>query len=208
MTKIKVCGLSRMADIEIVNKYKPDYVGFVFAKSKRQVSKERAKELIRKLNGDIKTVGVFVNSEIEVIKDTAEVAGLDVIQLHGDESEEYTEKLRECTDCEIWQAVRVLNSGDIKKIISCRADKILLDKYKGDSYGGSGEKFEWESFGKSDMPKNIILAGGLDGNNVIDGIKVFMPYAVDVSSGVETDGIKDENKIREFIEIVRKGETV
>ncbi len=197
--EIKICGIRRDEDIEIINKYKPDYIGFIFAKSKRQVTPKRAAMLSKKLADGIKTVGVFVNADYEEIRNAVKTAGLDVVQLHGDEDDEYIRNLN--ADCEVWKAVRVKDGADIPDIGG--VDRILLDKYTEKEYGGSGKAFDWSSVGTINTDKPIILAGGLSKDNVNNGIKIFNPVCVDVSSSVETDGVKDENKIREFINSVR-----
>lgn len=200
--EIKICGIRRREDIEIINKYQPDYIGFVFAKSKRQVTPKQAAQLSEMLTGDTKTVGVFVNASCGDIKNAVDIAGLDVVQLHGDEDEEYIKNLD--VDCEIWKAVRVRDGADIPDVRG--ADRLLLDKYTEKEYGGSGKTFDWSSAGTVNTNKPIILAGGLDKNNVNNGIKIFNPVCVDVSSSVETDGFKDEKKIKEFIITVRNNE--
>ena len=200
--EIKICGIRREEDIEIINKYKPDYIGFVFAKSKRQVTPEKARELSQILTGDTKTVGVFVNASYGDIKNAVDVARLDVVQLHGDEDEEYIKNLD--VDCEIWKAVRMRDGEDIPDVKG--ADRLLLDKYTEKEYGGSGKTFDWSSVGTVKTDKPIILAGGLSKDNVRGGIKIFNPVCVDVSSSVETDGFKDEKKIKEFINTVRNDE--
>ncbi len=197
--EIKICGIRRDEDIEIVNRYRPEYVGFVFASSKRQVAPCDAARLSQMLDYGIKTVGVFVNAAYEEVRETVRIAGLDVVQLHGDETEEYIKNLD--VDCEIWKAVRVKDGADILDVQG--ADKILLDKYKDSEYGGSGETFDWSASGAVHTKKPIILAGGLDSQNVAAGIRIFRPCCVDVSSSVETDGFKDEQKIKEFIHSVR-----
>lgn len=197
--EIKICGIRRREDIEIINKYQPDYIGFVFAKSKRQVTPQQAAKLSEMLTGDTKTVGVFVNASYGDIKNAVDVAGLDVVQLHGDEDEEYIKNLD--VGCEIWKAVRVRDGADIPDVKG--ADRLLLDKYTEKEYGGSGKTFDWSSVRTVKTDKPIILAGGLDKNNVNNGIKIFHPVCVDVSSSVETDGFKDEKKIKEFIITVR-----
>ena len=200
--EIKICGIRRREDIEIINKYQPDYIGFVFAKSKRQVTPEQAAKLSEMLTGDTKTVGVFVNASYGDIKNAVDVAGLDVVQLHGDEDEEYIKNLD--VDCEIWKAVRVRDGADIPDVRG--ADRLLLDKYTEKEYGGSGKTFDWSSVGTVNTNKPIILAGGLDKDNVNNGIKIFNPVCVDVSSSVKTDGFKEEKKIKEFIITVRNNE--
>lgn len=200
--EIKICGIRRREDIEIVNKYKPDYIGFIFADTKRYIEPEHAGELAGLLNRDIKTVGVFVNSPIGFVKRTVETAHLDVVQLHGGEDEEYIKSLGGI--CEIWKAIRVRDGADIPDVYG--ADKILLDKYVPNEYGGTGERFDWSRMGTLKSGKPIILAGGLTKDNVCQGIEIFNPVCVDVSSAVETDGFKDENKIKEFIDTVRNVE--
>ncbi len=189
-----------MEDVEIINKYKPDYIGFIFAKSKRQVTPEQAAELITSLSGDTKTVGVFVNASSEEVREIAGTLKLDAVQLHGDEDAEYISSLSGI-GCEIWKAIRIRDGGDIDDFAGTQ--KLLLDKFKETEYGGSGEVFDWSSVGKINTDKPIILAGGLTPENVLRGIEIFNPYAVDVSSAVEAGGFKDEKKIREFINTVR-----
>lgn len=197
--EIKVCGIRRNEDIEFVNKYKPDYIGFIFAKSKRQITPQMARELSQKLNRDIKTVGVFVNAPVEEVKETAEFAGLYAVQLHGDENEEYISSLD--VKCEIWKAVRVREGHKIEAITG--VDRLLLDKYDTRLYGGGGKTFDWSMAPDIDEDIPVMLAGGLNKDNVLEGIRIFNPVGVDVSSSVETNGFKDEKKIREFIDTVR-----
>lgn len=197
--EIKICGIKSRADIDIVNKYKPEYIGFIFAPTKRYVSPEKAGELSLLLDGDIKTVGVFVNAPVEDVRRTAEIARLDVIQLHGDEGEDYINALGGI--CEIWKAVRVRSGEKIPDING--ASRILLDKYDADAYGGTGKTFDWSCASSLKTDKPLVLAGGLTKENVRRGIEIFNPVCVDVSSAVETDGVKDEIKIREFIDTVR-----
>ena len=198
--EIKICGIRREKDIQIINKYNPEYIGFIFAPTRRYVSPETAKRLSEKLDGDTKTVGVFVNENPETVREIAETVGLDVIQLHGDEDAEYIKRLS--TDCEIWKAVRVKDGGEI--LDTEGADKILLDKYSAKELGGTGRTFDWSAVGDTKVKKPLILAGGLNCENVAEGIRIFNPVCVDVSSAVETDGVKDETKIKEFTETVRK----
>ena len=206
-TKIKICGLKRKKDIDIVNKYRPDYNGFVFAGSKRKVTKEQATELRKMLNSDILAVGVFVNEGIDKIVDLVEDKVIDLIQLHGDEDKEYIIKLREALltkqiDAKIIKAIRV-KSGDKKRCFKnnskliTQIDYILFDTYSSKEYGGTGQAFDWNIL--KDIKQPFFLAGGLNSENVNDAIKTCNPYVVDVSSAVETDGYKDEEKIKEFI---------
>lgn len=197
--EIKICGIRREDDIRIINKYEPEYIGFIFAPTRRYVSPLTAAKLSAMLTGDTKTVGVFVDAPREVVREAVRTAHLDAVQLHGSEDEEYIKNLG--VDCEIWKAVRVRDGDDIPDING--ADKILLDKYSEKELGGTGRTFDWSSVGTVKTDKPLILAGGLNKDNVRDGIRIFSPVCVDVSSSVETDGIKDEIKIKEFIDTVR-----
>lgn len=198
--EIKICGIRRKEDIQIVNKYKPDYIGFIFAPTRRYVTPKAAAELSGMLFGDIKTVGVFVDETPENVKEIAQTAGLDVIQLHGEENEEYIKNLD--VNCEVWKAVRVRKGQIISDMNG--VDKFLLDKYDVQELGGTGKRFDWSAAIEKYMDKPLILAGGLDKDNVKKGIEIFHPVCVDVSSSVETNGFKDEKKVREFIEAVRR----
>jgi len=208
MIKIKICGITHRIEIEYLNKYLPDYAGFVFAKSKRRVTAEEAADLAANLSGHIKKAGVFVDMEPEdVVRITAQV-GLDVLQLHGSEGEEYICALRRMLkpDIEIWKAIRV--SADFTApdfLIPLEGvDRILLDSYVPGCPGGSGKVFDWTLARRFDSSVPIVLAGGLNPENVRQAINMVRPFAVDVSSGVEGDGIKDEYKLKAFIETVRQ----
>lgn len=210
MTKIKICGLSRPADITIVNEVLPDYIGFVFAKSRRQVSEVTAMELRANLNPKIKVVGVFVNEEIEKVIRLCNSNVIDIVQLHGDEGEVYLQKLKTSINNPIIKAVRVRSTEDIRQANKLTCDYLLLDAYKEDQYGGSGEIFDWSILGKpsnmgatSYRDKPYFLAGGINSGNVIQAMTQGHPYCIDVSSGVETDGYKDADKIVEIIKKIR-----
>lgn len=202
MTKIKICGLTRLVDIGFVNKYKPDYIGFVFAKSKRHITDEKAFELKQNLNKEILTIGVFVNDSIAHIADLVNKNVIDVIQLHGDENKEYIDELKNKVSVPIIKAVRVQTKEQIMKANKLGADNLLLDTYVKGSYGGSGKEFNLNLLPKES--NNFFLAGGVTCENVENMIKTASPYCIDVSSGVETDGVKDEEKIKKIIDIVRK----
>lgn len=202
MSRIKICGLKRAEDIEIVNKYKPDYIGFVFSKSPRQVDFDKVKMLKELLDKDIKAVGVFVNEPIELIQRLCRSRIIDMVQLHGDEDEEYIKKLRAVIKCRIIKAVRVKSTEQILEEEHKKCDFLLLDTYNKNAYGGSGKKFNWDLI-PGELVKKYFLAGGLDSNNVEQAIKKLHPFCVDVSSSVETDGFKDEEKVKEIIEKVR-----
>jgi len=197
MVKVKICGLSRLNDIYVVNEEKPEYVGFVFAESRRNITPQLAFDLRKKLAPGIIPVGVFVDEDIRNIIPLAWGGVIDVIQLHGSEDEEYISRLKALTGKPIIKAVAVLNKEDVQKWSGTSADYLLLDG-KG---GGKGQRFDWDLIGKVDKP--FFLAGGLYRQNIKTALKKVKPFAVDVSSGVETDGLKDHAKIREFIRMVR-----
>ncbi len=200
MTKIKLCGLSRLDDIEAANELKPDYIGFVFAsKSKRYITYEKATELKSRLSSEIQAVGVFVNEHPQDVAKLLQNGIIDIAQLHGDEDDDYITQLRLLTDKPIIKAFRIETVNDIKTAEQSTADYILLD-----SGTGTGTVFDW------DLAKSIrrpyFLAGGLDAHNVADAIKALHPFAVDVSSGIETNGVKDKTKIAAFVAAVRREE--
>jgi phosphoribosylanthranilate isomerase len=201
MARIKICGLSRTADIEMVNIAKPDYIGFVFAESKRQIDKVTAARLKMLLNPTIKAVGVFVNEAIETITGLCRESIIDIIQLHGDETEDYIKKLKASVHNPIIKAVRIKSGCDKKQTEFKSSDYLLFDTYKNNQYGGSGEAFDWSLIAATDKP--IFLAGGINQDNVSEAIKQTDPYCIDVSSGVETNGYKDFNKIINIINTVR-----
>lgn len=189
MSKIKICGIFNEIDAEYINEAMPDYAGFVFYdKSRRNVSDEMAKLLRKKISPEIKTVGVFVNENPEHIVKLYAEGVIDIIQLHGNENAEYIEQIKRLTGAEIWKAYKVSYEDDLTAAKSSNADRILLDN----GYG-TGKRFNWQliSTGISKM----ILAGGLDSTNIAEAIRKFHPYAVDLSSGVETNGRKDREKI-------------
>lgn len=204
MAKIKICGLSRYEDIEIVNEVLPDYIGFVFADSRRKVSDPVASELRKRLNPGIKVVGVFVNEDILHITELCKQGIIDIVQLHGDEDEGYLESLRSKIDNEIIKAVRVRSAEDILKTSELECDYLLFDAFHKEQYGGSGKTFDWTVVTRPGKP--YFLAGGLNQDNILQAVKLLQPYAVDISSGVETDGFKDADKIRNIIAKVRSVE--
>lgn len=193
MVKIKICGLSRMCDIDAVNAAKPDYIGFVFAESRRRVTIEQAAELKSKLSPDIIPVGVFVNETPEMIASLTECGVISVVQLHGNEDEKYIARIKFMTGVPVIKAVTILKSGDAHEWKQSCADYLLLDN-KG---GGTGQSFDWNLIGKIQKP--FFLAGGLNINNIQSAIEQTNPFAVDISSGVETDGFKDGGKIKSII---------
>ena len=199
MTKIKICGLTRTEDIEMVNEFLPDYIGFVFAKSRRQVSAEQAKELKNKLRPAIKAVGVFVNEKPENIAEIANQGIIDLIQIHGDEDAAYCAQLRKLTQAPIIKVVRVEREDDFAGIEEFDCDYYLFDTLSNQQYGGTGKAFDHSILYNKEIKKPFFVAGGLNQDNVAAVIEAIKPYGVDASGGVETDGIKDANKIKEFI---------
>lgn len=212
-TKIKICGLRRLEDATYVNNFKPDYVGFVFAKSKRQVTKELAEKLKNELDPAIIRVGVFVNQPLDWVADLVNRDIISYVQLHGDEDQKYITKLRSSISNNvigadrdmktgIIKAVRVKEEVDIDRANSYDCDYILLDTYSVECEGGNGKTFDWSMIKK--MKKPFFLAGGINEMNVLQAIQMVRPYGVDASSGLETDGYKDVGKIRNFVEKIRE----
>ena len=198
MVKIKICGLKRMEDIEIVNKYKPDYIGFVFADSKRKVSHDLARKMKQNLDPSIKSVGVFVDADIDEILNLYNDRIIDFAQLHGRESEDYIKKLRQKSNChlKIINSIEMSDKTDLLKYDNSMADYLLLDSGK-----GSGKTFDWQLI-RNDLKKEFFLAGGLNTDNISLAIKDVNPFAVDLSSSLETDGYKDEIKIKKLMEAI------
>ena len=205
MTKIKICGLRRPEDIEIANRLQPDYVGFVFAESRRQVDEKTTAAMRKELDASIPAVGVFVNAPSRKAADVSAANLIQMIQLHGDEDEAYIDELRKMVpDVPIIKAVRVQSAEQILAAAKWNVDYLLLDTFVKNVYGGSGIAFDKKLIPPLDIP--YFLAGGLTAENVRENIHACSPFAVDVSSAVETDGVKDERKIKTFIERVRNHE--
>lgn len=198
MTRIKLCGLCRPCDIEAANQLRPDYIGFVFASgSKRYVSPEQAGEFKKMLNPEIRAVGVFVDETPEKVAELLNTGVIDMAQLHGSEDEAYLSRLRRLSQKTVIQAFRVELAEDAAKAEQSSADYVLLD-----SGAGTGKAFDWELIRNVQRP--YFLAGGLDSGNVADAVRLLRPFAVDVSSGIETHGVKDKNKMAAFVAAVRK----
>lgn len=209
MTRVKLCGMMRPEDILAVNELKPEYIGFVFAKkSRRYVSKEQAKVLKGMLDPAVKAVGVFVNEAVECVADLLNEGVIDMAQLHGAEDETYIRRLRELIgrykgntlkedkDKFIIKAVQVKSEADVKAGESSGADFVLFDAGAGD-----GKVFNWKLLESVKRP--FLLAGGLDPENVRDAVERVRPFGVDVSSGIETNGVKDALKMAKFVTAVR-----
>lgn len=202
MTMIKICGLRRIEDVMAVNETLPDFAGFVFAESRRQVDEQTAEFLKARLNPSVKAVGVFVNERIERIVRLCRSGVIDFVQLHGDEDGNYIKTLKKLVPNPVIRAVRVRSTGDIKKAASIDCDYLLLDAWDDRHYGGTGRTFDWSVI--PGMTKPFFLAGGINPENVVKALELVNPYAVDVSSGAETDGCKDPDKLRRIVELVRK----
>ena len=263
--KIKICGISKVETILAIVDAKPDYMGLVFAPSKRQVTVDQAKTLVEELHkqyanrynrnaeqysnnvvqagtitdvvqdgtiinalqeetatGDahegtltstenisptlihqefIKTVGIFVNETLENLVTIATEVNLDAVQLHGDEDEAFIQSLKERTNVEVWKAVQIRSAADAEAWIDSSADMLLFDAYHKDERGGTGEVFDWSCLDEFERP--FMLAGGIDSTNVARAIRTVRPYGIDISSGIETEGVKDNEKIKAFTNIVR-----
>lgn len=198
MTRIKLCGLSRPCDIETANELKPEYIGFVFAPgSKRCVSPEKAAELKQMLSPGIRAVGVFVDEAAERVADLLDKNIIDMAQMHGSEDENYIKRLRVLTDKPVIRAFRIHTKEDIPAAENSTADYVLLD-----SGAGTGKVFDWTLI--QGMGRPYFLAGGLGLDNIKEAINRLHPFAVDVSSGIETDGVKDRAKMTAFVAAVRK----
>ena len=197
MTKIKICGLFREEDINYVNEAKPDFIGFVFAKSHRQVSKEISQKLKKKLSKEILSVGVFVNADINKIVEICKENIIDLVQLHGEEDDKYINNLKRVCNKKIIKVVKVKTGKDIISWRNSLADWLMFDAGKGE-----GKTFDWS------ILKNFIrpyfLAGGINENNVERAIKLS-PYCIDVSSGVEINKVKDKQKILNIVRRLKNG---
>lgn len=219
--KVKMCGISKIETIPAVIEANPDYMGLVFAPSKRQVTVDQAKSLVKELHKQygnrysrdevqcsndvvqefIKTVGIFVNETLDNLVTIATEVNLDAVQLHGDEDEAFIQSLKERTNVEVWKAVQIRSAADAEVWIDSSADMLLFDAYHKDERGGTGEVFDWSSLDEFERP--FMLAGGIDGTNVARAIRTVRPYGIDISSGIETEGVKDDEKIKAFTNIVR-----
>ena len=194
MTKVKICGLSNIEAVETAVSAGADYIGFVFAPSKRQVTVEQATELAEIIPANVKKVGVFVSPNRTELLEAIEKVGLDLVQIHAQVADDLFENL----PCASIQAVQVDGDGHVT---NSQADYLLFDA----PVAGSGQTFDWGQLDTAELSQSFFIAGGLNEDNVARAIQHFSPFAVDVSSGVETDGQKDHEKIRRFIERVKNG---
>lgn len=198
-TKIKICGLSRPEDMDYANRVMPDYIGFVFwERSRRRVTREQAAELKKQLKPGIAAAGVFVDAPCEEVISLLEEGIIDLAQLHGEESEEDIRYIQAVTGKPVMKAVKVRNRYDVEAWLDSAADYLLFD-----SGMGSGVSFDWGLL--TDVGREFFLAGGLNPGNLSEAMEKLRPYGVDVSSGVETEGVKDFEKMRRVVELVRGG---
>lgn len=196
--KIKICGLTRPQDIMALNEYQPDYAGFVinFPKSRRSVSPQRVYELTEQLLPSISVVGVTVDQPLSLVSDLLNDGILDIAQLHGNEDEDYIRTLKEQTGKPVWKAFRIRSQEDLDRAAQSCADLVLLDN----GYG-TGKAFDWTLI--RDIGRPFALAGGLNAQNIREAARM-QPCLLDISSGAETNGIKDPKKIKKLVEIVRR----
>ncbi|MDO8685932.1 MAG: phosphoribosylanthranilate isomerase [Clostridiales bacterium] len=209
--KIKICGIKNAKEVDIINKFLPDFTGFVFAPGKRTVTSIRAGILSQMMDKSIKKAGVFVNATIEEIIEIIDVCPLDIIQLHGEENRQYINLLKIRLNAmsklplpEVWKSIKAINRETILQTMSQGVDRYLLDTCIKGRTGGTGIAFDWKMAADIKAANQlIIVAGGLTPENVAEAVKITDPYAVDVSSGVENDGLKDQDKVESFITNVR-----
>ena len=214
MQKIKLCGMMKPCDIEYANRVKPDLVGFIFANTRRKISAAQAKQFREALDAEIPAVGVFVNEDISVIVSLVQDGCIDMIQLHGEEDADYIRRLREICDVPVIKAVKVQTVEQIRQAAALPVDYLLLDTYRKGVLGGTGEAFDWELLREAKAAagdtaegalfgKPYFLAGGLHAGNLREAAALGS-YGLDVSSGIETEGSKDFDKMVEVMELVRK----
>lgn len=204
-TKIKICGLTRPQDVEAVNAARPDYIGFVFAESRRRLTPQQALLLKRQLDPEIQSAGVFVNPSLETVLEITSRGILDIVQLHGDEPSSFAERVRCETGCPVVKAFRIRGEESLTALKAYgQADYLLLDAYNKNVYGGTGRAFNWELLDENRSKKPFFLAGGLKIENIETAIRTVRPYGVDISSGVETNGCKDPGKIEDIIKKIRR----
>lgn len=213
MQKIKLCGMMKPCDIEYANRIKPDFVGFIFANTRRKISAAQAKQFREALDAEIPAVGVFVNEDISVIASLVQDGCIDMIQLHGEEDADYIRRLREICDVPVIKAVKVQTVEQIRQAAALPVDYLLLDTYRKGVLGGTGEAFEWELLREVKAAagdaaegelfgKPYFLAGGLHAGNLREAAALGS-YGLDISSGIETDGSKDFTKMVEVMKLLR-----
>jgi phosphoribosylanthranilate isomerase len=207
MVKVKICGITNLDDARLSVEYGADVLGFNFyEKSPRYIAPSEAREIIKQIDPGIETIGVFVNASIDEIANVTSITTIRTVQLHGDETPKFADRLRDVTGVYVIKALRVSTGFDPKTALEYNVNGFLLDTLSGKDYGGSGETFNWEiarEF-KKIMPE-FFLAGGLNPQNVADAVRAVRPSALDVCSGVEsTKGKKDREKVAAFVRNARK----
>ena len=202
MTKVKICGLKEQQHVRAAVEAGADAIGFVFAPSKRQISIEQAHQLAKDVPREVLKIGVFVNPSVEELQAAVEGVPLDYVQFHGEETPEFIRQ----QGYPAIKALSVRDKEDVRAAANYNVDYYLFDTPGTDFKGGSGHTFDWTLLEMAGIPRDkLILAGGLKAENIAEAVSLVSPYMVDVSSGVETDGIKDEAKINAFIQAVKKG---
>lgn len=205
MIYLKFCGMRRPQDIEYANECRPDYVGFILSDGfKRSVTAEEFSVLQKGLDQNIKKVGVFVNEPLVNILNREYNKSLDVIQLHGNETDDYIKTLRKDFSGEIWKAVRAKSPEDIERYTWGHIDKLLIDSFSEDSAGGTGVRINTDVVTAAEISKPFFIAGGITAENIGEIIEKTRPFGVDISSGIETDGMKDLQKMKSIIEFIKK----
>lgn len=205
VTKFKICGIRTPEDVAIINEFKPDFIGYIFAPTWREITLETALELTKQVDSSIQRVGVFVNRDVKFVAETLLRGAVDLLQLHGQENREYEEKLFDLLikngvgnpQDRCIKAYRVRNDKDILATEKTMCGRLLLDAYSKNDIGGTGESFDWTLI--NNIKKPYFLAGGINADNVETAVKGLHPYAVDASSSLETDRKKDREKIKQFM---------
>lgn len=202
--KVKICGLTNLADAKFALEQGADYLGFIFAESKRQVNTKQVAEIIVGLADDLtkaKTVGVFANQPVDEINQIIAATGLDYVQLHGEESPEFCQQLK----ASVIKSFKIKDGSSLAAIKEYEVFAYLLDTYYEDKLGGGGESFDWSLVSQANLEGKIFLAGGIELDNVEEAIKLINPYCIDVCSGVEAKpGKKDHGELKEFVEQVKE----
>lgn len=204
---LKFCGIFRDEDVEFINKIHPDYMGMILSEGfRRTISHEKAKKFSSKKNSNIKAVGVFVDESVEYIKKAFSQIQLDVIQLHGKENADMISTLHKELNVPVWKAVRVQTIQDVRNAEKLGADVLILEGYHPDVIGGGGIIANWDLICQSNPKQPFFLAGGLCPDNAKQAKEIVKPYGIDISSGIETNGVKDFEKMKQVAEILREGE--
>lgn len=202
--KIKFCGIRRAEDVGFCNVLRPDYMGMILSDGfRRTVTADQAAVLVQQKHTDIQAVGVFVNETPEDIAKIAKKASLEVIQLHGDEDAEIIRAVRAKTGLPVWKAVRVQSEAEIRAAEQLSADMLILEGYTPEQVGGTGVTANWPLLAHAKPQQPFFLAGGLRPENLREAVKIVQPIGVDLSSGIETDGVKDFEKMKEIVKILR-----